>query len=628
MLVWNGQRTLQNKETGEEVLQLSQRIFRILTTLSQDADVEFQFVRQHEPAHERPPMSRKIQSNTQHSPKLCIILYGLADVATVVGDWLGQCDLYLQPPHGCDRNVRYLNPHCLSFDDKMRTMTFDLDALTQTEDPIPDLLAELDGEEILDEYAQPALISTPLHRHQRQALTFMLRREQGWDLTGARDLWRSCVDACGMTRYQNMLSGRSQVHPPSPFSGGILADDMGLGKTCTMLSLIASNPCPTVATNGSNSRPEIKGTLVVAPFSLLHVWENQILCHFHPSSVRVCSYYGARRHQFTHHGPTFDIVITTYNTVAMEWKTFKSARTRQTQSLLFSNHWHRIVLDEAHMIRTRRTVNARAVCTLHATHRWCITGTPIQNRLSDLSSLLRFLKVSPYDQAKTFETEISQPWKSEMDEIALRKLQALMKMIVLRRPRTTISLPHRSDIIESVSFTPEEIQAYEQAKMGTIEVIDLALSANTAVGSAYINALQRINDLRYICNHGRPPRRRKQCSSQGAWDGASFQQELDKLLDVPTLVCVSCGTDIQEDDEGAMQALDISQVRSVGDVCRHCSMQRPPVSSPEDSDTEDSAADGDLESRFSSKVVALVSQLQEVPAGDKWFVQPIHFILF
>ena len=130
------------------------------------------------------------------------------------------------------------------------------------------------------------------------------------------------------------------------------------------------------------------------------------------------------------------------------------------------------------MIRSRRTANARAVCALHAAHRWYITGTPIQNRLGDLSSLLQFLKVSPYDETKTFDAEISQPWKSRMDETALRKLQTLMKMIALRRPRTVISLPHRSEIIESIAFTAEEIQTYEQARLGTIESIDLALSSD------------------------------------------------------------------------------------------------------------------------------------------------------
>jgi SNF2 family DNA or RNA helicase len=285
------------------------------------------------------------------------------------------------------------------------------------------------------------------------------------------------------------------------------------------------------------------------------------------------------------------------------------------------------------MIRSRRTANARAVCALHATHRWCITGTPIQNRLGDLSSILRFLKVSPYDEAKTFDAEISQPWKSRMDETALRKLQTLMKMIALRRPRTVISLPHRSEIIESIAFTAEETKTYEQTRLGTIKSIDSALSSDMTVGSAYINAFQRINDLRYICNHGKPPLRKNHSACKNlVFDATSFRQELDKMLDVPTPVCLSCGTDIQE-DEDVMQGLEIPQARPDGDVlqlCRHCLTQRleTTVPSPLSSDTDDTITTCDSAPVFSSKMTALVSQLQRVPTGDKWCDDAISPVVF
>lgn len=126
-----------------------------------------------------------------------------------------------------------------------------------------------------------------------------------------------------------------------------IADEMGLGKTCTMLSLIASNPYPgETLVDESHPNHEVKGTLIVVPFSVLQVWETQILQHFHPSTIQGCSYFGSRRHQLIHEAHKFDIVLTTYNTVAMEWKSRKSVKARGTSSLLFSYHWHRIVLDE------------------------------------------------------------------------------------------------------------------------------------------------------------------------------------------------------------------------------------------------------------------------------------------
>jgi hypothetical protein len=228
VLSWSGETSLRDRATGQEILQLPQRMCQVLTTLSQNANVEAQFLLQPD---ENGGLSMSERSSNekepQHSSKLCVILYGPADIATEVGNWLDQCQLYLQLPQECDRNVRYLNPHCLSFGDDNQTMTFDLknssDLNTQAKDLFADVLMELDCEEPFDESPQPALISTPLHRHQKQALTFMLGREKGWDLTGSRrDLWRSYVDSRGTARYQNILSGRCQIQPPCPFNGGIL----------------------------------------------------------------------------------------------------------------------------------------------------------------------------------------------------------------------------------------------------------------------------------------------------------------------------------------------------------------------------------------------------------------------
>jgi SWI/SNF-related matrix-associated actin-dependent regulator of chromatin subfamily A3 len=132
-LLWSGETSLQ------EILQLSQRMSRVLTTLSQNANVEFQFLLQQD-EHERPSMQETLRDREPlRTSKLCVILYGSADVATMVGNWLDQCQLYLQLPHGCDRNVRYLNPHCLSSGDENRRMTFDIqifsDANLQAKDP-------------------------------------------------------------------------------------------------------------------------------------------------------------------------------------------------------------------------------------------------------------------------------------------------------------------------------------------------------------------------------------------------------------------------------------------------------------------------------------------------------------
>lgn len=85
-----------------------------------------------------------------------------------------------------------------------------------------------------------------------------------------------------------------------------------------------------------------------------------------------------------------------------------------------------------------------------------MTGKPVQNRLSDFASLLKFVRVHPYDHQGTFDAHISNLWKDGHEEKALDRLKKLVSCIVLRRLQTTIELPARQDITRFVDFTAEE----------------------------------------------------------------------------------------------------------------------------------------------------------------------------
>lgn len=147
---------------------------------------------------------------------------------------------------------------------------------------------------------------------------------------------------------------------------------------------------------------------------------------------------------------------------------------------------------------------ARAICSLNSVARWAVTGTPIQNRLGDLTALLKFLQVYPYSEEHIFNTDISHLWKIGRVDEAVTRLKRLVGCILLRRPKTVIQLPPRHDFQQFVELAPAERDLYQTFKMHTISHIQQALSAGGKLSGphSYANMLQRIEAMRMICNLG------------------------------------------------------------------------------------------------------------------------------
>jgi hypothetical protein len=223
---------------------------------------------------------RVSKNKTMH---LSVIIYGPETVCQELVDFLKRCEayldreLFLQDPIRCNWNVPYRNPQSLWFDDPDQTrMTHELEVHDapeiETIDKPRDILADLEACYDLPEASEPSALETPLYKHQRQALAFMQRREQGWDFSGKHlDLWRAYHDTEEGLVYRNAITGEEAYEHPAPFRGGILADQMGLGKTLSIIALIASDqtrsqPMP-LAHEGQAS---VNATLVVvrAPCTL------------------------------------------------------------------------------------------------------------------------------------------------------------------------------------------------------------------------------------------------------------------------------------------------------------------------------------------------------------------------
>lgn len=368
------------------------------------------------------------------------------------------------------------------------------DSIIKTED-----LPEMEGD--------PRIV-TELLKHQKQGLFFMINREKipspnADSSDNGFVLWRSKIKDNGTKIWYNVISGHEASHRPPPIRGGILADMMGLGKTLSILAMLvgsleeaakfATFPAPRTA-----PRPLVrnsKATLLVCPVSTVSNWEDQVKTHITPNAIKYYIYHGPNRCQDIDELAEYDLIITSYHTMAAE-------KTKGGKRPIWSTNFFRIVLDEAHQIRNPSTTMAIAVCELEAQRRWAVSGTPIQNRLEDLGSLIKFLRIQPFDQKGNFTQFIVIPFK-QADPKILPKLRLLVDSITLRRQKDHINLPGRSDKIIRLEHTKEEDLTYQffladsQAKIKAISAAGARLR-----GKQTASVLKTILRLRLLCVHG------------------------------------------------------------------------------------------------------------------------------
>lgn len=390
--------------------------------------------------------------------------------------------------------------------------------------------------------SEPAdCVQTPLLKHQKQALWFMLHREQDADSPDGdshgiiNSSWQRKRGVNGQALYYNVITGQTQREAPPPTRGGILADMMGLGKTLSILSLVTStrdtavefetlqpvqpdtqekkqsnhhhrsfelpkaqqHPLTRLSHNG-------RGTLLICPLSTIANWEEQMKQHIKPGSISYHIYHGQNRIRNPDLLSKFDLVVTTYGSVASEC-TSRFGK-KKGPFPLEEIGWFRIVLDEAHMIREQNTLQFRAVCRLQANRRWAVTGTPVQNRLDDLAALLAFLRLKPFDDKSKFVQHIVTPFKNADPEI-VPKLRVLVDTITLRRLKDKIDLPPRTDELVRLDFTNEEKRIYDLFAQNAQDRVQVLTTGNgndkILGGKTYIHILQSILRLRLICAHGK-----------------------------------------------------------------------------------------------------------------------------
>ena len=189
---------------------------------------------------------------------------------------------------------------------------------------------------------------------------------------------------------------------------------------------------------------------------------------------------------------------------------------------------------------------ARAIYDLESASRWAVTGTPIQNHLSDLTALLKFIRAYPYDDPKRFDVDISRLWKSGEDIEAVKRLKGLSRCLILRRAKRTINLPSRRDVKCPIEFSKEERALYDYIRQQTITKIDddLLHDGEFSKPSSYVNFLQQIESMRLVCNLGLYYNtRHDKARSRDALNWASMAQETFNIQrEMETIMCSQCSS--------------------------------------------------------------------------------------
>ncbi|KAI1351588.1 DNA repair protein rad-5 [Xylaria sp. FL0043] len=404
--------------------------------------------------------------------------------------------------------------------------------------------------------AEPAdTFAMSLRPYQKQSLYWMLAKEKDernenretsmhplweeytWPLKDVDDKELPQVE--GQTKfYVNPYSGEMSLDFPYQEQhclGGILADEMGLGKTIQMLSLIHSHKSEVAhqtkqSVNPTNGLPRTlqrfpsspnvasapKTTLVIAPMSLLAQWQSEAENASKEGTLKSIVYYGNDKMdnlQALCCGPNFasapDVIITSYGVVLSEYSYINSRPGgRESHKGLFSLNFFRIILDEAHTIKNRQSKTAKACYELTAEHRWVLTGTPIVNRLEDLFSLVRFLRVEPWNNFSFWRTFITAPFESKDFMRALDVVQTVLEPLVMRRTKDMktpsgeplVLLPPKSVEIVDVELSQAERAVYDYVFAKAKRTFSANIEKGTVM-RAYTTIFAQILRLRQTCCH-------------------------------------------------------------------------------------------------------------------------------
>jgi superfamily II DNA or RNA helicase len=256
-------------------------------------------------------------------------------------------------------------------------------------------------------------------------------------------------------------------------AGACLADDMGLGKTVQTLALLLAR-----ASGGP--------ALIVAPLSVCGNWIAEAQ-RFAPS-LRVHQFGMGDRTQLIEKAGPQDLITCSYGLL------------QQESELFAGKQWHTVVLDEAQAIKNNTAKRSQAAMDLKADMRLVTTGTPIENRLSEIWSIFRFINPGLLGSLDTFNRRFAAPIEARRDPDARHRLKRIISPFILRRTKAEVlsELPPKTTIVVNVDMSAEETAFYEAVRRKAVDVLEEVASDPS---HNHLRILAEITRMRRACCH-------------------------------------------------------------------------------------------------------------------------------
>jgi SNF2 family DNA or RNA helicase len=301
---------------------------------------------------------------------------------------------------------------------------------------------------------------------------------------------------CTMRQYQS--DGLNWLNfLQSAGLGGCLADDMGLGKTIQALAMLQHNKEDFLSYDQITGETELSlfprhdsklTSLIIVPASLIYNWENEI-SRFVPD-MKVYSYKGNQRKKSTSYFHSFDIILSSYHTI------------RQDIELISSFSFHYIILDESQVIKNPASMLYRTVTRLKSEFKLVLTGTPVENSLTDLWTQLNFVNPGLLGDLAFFRREFAKPIEKMADDEKELKLRKIIQPFILRRTKEMVArdLPPVTEQTVFCDMTDEQYKVYDEEKSSVRNSI-LKSIASTGIEKSAIVVLQGLMKLRQLSNH-------------------------------------------------------------------------------------------------------------------------------